>query len=498
MLDSSVESWRPPRSHFGASEAAEELAVTSETRTDSYPRYVKGPAIHNCLDRVERINQLKVCIVNLTNSPHMAVPLSERVAFVQQHLYGSRGGPAIEQLAPRARSRARSQGRDTAAGSSKAPNPPPADNGAVEQLLRQLCHHSHVTSLADHAWEDPDSIVRKLDPSLRPTFQEWSKTLKHDLSQYATQEALHEKYKALQAKDMKHRSFTDTEKLRWQWPKVYVNEAQHLPMSFDLEDVTDMDDSFDIHESFKRLRERHSAECWEFVHKHQAECRRICAERVNPTSAYKVLTDEVDSWLVKHGNICSPDTREFIKQSTERFGELTYRTELPKTTSKQEKEKEKAAKREKAVIAAEEKYNAMELKELIAVAVLESTRRGNGSGSTKAPSSAIAHLLRDNPDLAKEFKVQKHQPHDEREPKPRRSSSARSTSRASSKGSRTVRIEKPKTSSRTSSRASSQGKGSSKGKGNGKGKKKGKGGQKGKDKVKSAARAATPKPGKRR
>ena len=59
MLDSSVESWRPPRSHFGASEAAEELAVTSETRTDSYPRYVKGPAIHNCLDRVERINQLK-------------------------------------------------------------------------------------------------------------------------------------------------------------------------------------------------------------------------------------------------------------------------------------------------------------------------------------------------------------------------------------------------------------------------------------------------------
>jgi len=419
------------------------------------------------------------------------------------------GGTARGTSRDRSRPRMLHPPANTGNGTSSSTGPPPADAGAsalVAQLLQQqvtlqqqLVALTRNSLLHECAYEDPSELLNKVDPAVRTLCRTWTKDLKNDLQTWATQKQLQDKYSKLRSQGEIHRTIRDEHDKTWQFPKGYKAVATDLhPDATD--DIVFTDEPWELDNAWKAMRRRHAEETWKFVVDHQEACVDYYQDRISSANAPSRLTAEIDIWLKANVGNHFQETGQYIKQVTAKYAELVYREEFPKASSRITREKEAAAKREQALITAEEAFTDMDMKELLALAVLEGSKglATHGKQHVNAPKDGVLqHLLKNSPELVKKYGINFHNSAkvSDKPRKPRNtsaSSRARPTSRSASRGSgkagskaggsRNNSRGRSAGSAKSNGSARSKGSSGKKGKGKGKGKRKGSGKSKGKGK----------------
>eukprot|EP00969_Alexandrium_andersonii_P019054 832246-Alexandrium_andersonii.AAC.1 len=159
---------------------------------------------------------------------------------------------------------------------------------------------------------------------------------------------------------------------------------------------------------------------------HQAECARHAEEMVSRPKLEQELMDKVNSYLHRHPQLHSEKGKQHLRLQARRYADLTFRHEIPRTLSRIEAEKEKAKKKQEDHDNCQAKYDAMDIKSLLALAVTEvNSQRQKGSQRNKK-DGVVDYLLSQDPELKQELEKLKkiRQPKEQR-----RSSRARSTSK---------------------------------------------------------------------
>ena len=352
----------------------------------------------------------------------------------------------------------------------------------------------------DVGYEEPEQILLRVEPDLRDIMKKWHKQLKADLGTWVTQEGLHAKYVQIDQRGEVHRTLRDQADRKWQWPKGYKAIAQPTSAEeTDNDEVMPGDTAYDIDQAWKKLQEKHAKESWSFILTHQKACTEHMRSTTKSETCLKKLEDEVASWMAKHSDMHYPESAYHIKRTVKHFAEAVYRDELPKAKSRIEKDSENTQKREQELLDAEADYKSLDIKQLLALAVLETTRKSdNNSKLNLGKNGVMAHLMKEYPDLATKCNLNLNA-----EPKPkqkkqqrnrsqsRKSPGQRSSSRRSSAGFQEKRSSSRSkyvtsegksggtgrsrsNSARSASRSSTKGKG----RGKGRGKRKGRGSSK--------------------
>lgn len=161
------------------------------------------------------------------------------------------------------------------------------------------------------------------------------------------------------------------------------------------------DDSYDVVSAWHALRKKHAEECFQFIVEHQAQCVSIYDEEIAPQTLQQNLSDKLAAWFAEHDY--SDEGMQFLFQKkAQHFVESLARLEKPKVQSRMAKEKENLA-----LTDATRKWQSMDVKDVLAPALLELSQHGSSRKKPiKTPDdSALAFLVKDNADLCDKYKL---------------------------------------------------------------------------------------------
>ena len=355
------------------------------------------------------------------------------------------------------------------------------------------CSQSQSASMT--MYNDPQELLKQVDPTLQNELTEWSKEYRTVLQHRASQTALQQKYMDLVDAGDLHKQFRDDSNKTWQWPALFKAEAKEVTthkavLANGEEDVfadIDTDHPFDLDIAFKALRQKHAQECQDFVFTYQRQCVDFFTRRADPQMQKKLLEDRFQAWAHKNASVLSSGAKSAMQSLVAQFADLTFRTEQPKAISRHEKERAKRVKQREELTKAEAEFRLLDVNKLLAMAMLEQTTLSSKSSTNRhhvvPPNGALAYFLKQHPELAEKYKLTTHK--QGAQPKPRkpfadktrdRSKSSRKSS-ASSVGRRSASRTSAKSNGSKSGRSISRGSQSSKkndrnhkGKGRGRGK----------------------------
>ena len=270
----------------------------------------------------------------------------------------------------------------------------------TQQAAVQSQQPSSSAAPAPKPYVDPKSILEEVDPQIRTVFQEFEVESKNLFSAWTTQKAMQHKYERLKHDNALHPHFEAEAKHQWQFTKLYIAHAQPVA-----HEQTDMTDGYDLKEAWSSMRRRHAKECFDFVCQHQEKCMELYDGLVKFPVLQQKLSDRLDSWFVQHG-YDDQSVRATLQSKAALFVEGLLRSEFPKAQSRVEKEKEHRAKRDKALLDASEKWQGMEVKDVLSPALFELAKLGGARRPVKLKSdSALAYLVQDKPELQKKYNV---------------------------------------------------------------------------------------------
>jgi len=357
----------------------------------------------------------------------------------------------------------------------------------VNLTVEQRSHEWASKAKDEAEYQDPHTLLNKIDPDLRSKLLVWLKEFRRKLSTHATQQDLLRKYSKVAGDGELLKSFQDEAKRDWQWPKFYLAAARPLQTAGEAV-MEDLNMDYSLSKSWQDMRLRHAKECQAFVLAHQRRSAELAELATCRDTAKMEINDIVASWLAKF-NYLDDASKQQLRSKSLKFLDCVFRHEVPKCASRIEQEKEKAKKAQEEHDTAQARYDAMDIKVLIAAAAIEV----NNQQKSFKKDGVLEHLTKSEPEIADELKKQlqargrsKNSGNDAkhtskaskgrtRTPTPRRASTPRGQSRSSSRARSTSR-----SASRTSSRAFSSRSATPKSKkvrfvGNAKGKGKGKG-----------------------
>ena len=247
---------------------------------------------------------------------------------------------------------------------------------------------------------DPKLILEDVDPEIRAVFQEFEVETRNLFAAWATQKAMQHKYERLKQENSLHPHFEAEAKHQWQFTKLYLAHAQPVAS-----ESTDMNDGYDLKAVWSSMRRRHAKECFGFVCLHQEKCLEMYDSLVKLPVLLQKLKDRLDSWFAQHG-YDDPTVKTTLHSKAALFVESLLRSEFPKAQSRVEKEKELRAKRDKAILEASEKWQSMEVKDVLSPALFELAKLGGARKPVKLKNdSALAYLVHDNPELCQKYNV---------------------------------------------------------------------------------------------
>ena len=401
----------------------------------------------------------------------------------------------------------------------------PADSQFMQLMTQQIELLREQTTLLQQGaarhdiglqqYRQSQDILKDVDPSLRPVLILWQKQFRKDVEQWATQCDLTLKYSHLASGSELMKPFREESRRQWQLPQTYIAEAKHIPQ---VDPSMPMDASYNLLESWARLRLKHARECQAFIVAHQGKAKELLEHRVAPRSALQTLSDLWDAWAVQNTHL-SGSAKHSSQIMCRQFGEMCIREEIPKAKGKLAAAEDSRAKKHAALLSAEAKYQSMDPQQLFALLALDRHAKvsvhndGTSSKSvTISKHSELAALIKKFPDLADMYRIKYSD--NPSLPKSRIRTKSHSTARSSAtsatpkarRSSKIANREKTpfpgKRSSRSTSNRSSQasttGKGHSQGrggisKGKGKGKSKGKGRGKGRGRSYGKGKGQQPK-----
>ena len=333
---------------------------------------------------------------------------------------GTRGHPSLQTAGSLLRSRSREPAWDpalyTAAGRPRRPQP----EHSLEELIAQqvallqeqtllLRQQSAAQNQSDDKFLDPSRILDSLDPALKSVMSKWRVDFCKDLSHFATQTELSEKYDKIQAHGEIMKQFGEESKRKWQWPKAYEAVAQ--PISSIEDEQIDESHVYDINEAWAGLRRRHALECQSFIMHHQKQALALFANKVSVASVQQNVDDLWEDSKGKFGSLHSESSLRASQGSCRRLMQMVMRDEVPKMKSRLQEAADHRNKREAAVLDAETKYQQMDPQQLIALlqldgqAVRVKTRGSWAKQVTICKGSELAGLVKQFPDLENFFDI---------------------------------------------------------------------------------------------
>ena len=216
-------------------------------------------------------------------------------------------------------------------------------------LLQQLSLMQQSQSASMTMYNDPQDLLKQVDPTLQNELTEWSKGYRTVLQHLASQTALQQKYMDLVDAGDLHKQFRDDSNKTWQWPALFKAEAKEVTthkavLANGEEDVfadIDTDHPFDLDIAFKALRQKHAQECQDFVFTYQRQCVDFFTRRADPQMQKKLLEDRFQAWAHKNASVLSSGAKSAMQSLVAQFADLTFRTEQPKAISRHEKEESK-------------------------------------------------------------------------------------------------------------------------------------------------------------
>ena len=300
------------------------------------------------------------------------------------------------------RSRSREQAPPTFVGRPAVASLPPGLERPQElshaTMIAQLLHEQKVQNrlmeqqlqlLQMDKYSDPNEILPLVDPELKSILLEWANSFKSTLQQSLTQDALQQKYLAIERSGELQRQFSEECKKSWQWPlafKAHARELQSCTALLGEGDVdmfvedADHEVPFDITQAYLNLRKRHARECQDFVVSYQRQCTAFFASQVKPQVQLQKLVDTTTAWIHKNRTVLPEYAIASIKQHVRNYADLTFRKEVPKARSRIEKEQANKTKQEQALLEAESEFRLMDVNRLLALP---------GPGSARILSSPV-------------------------------------------------------------------------------------------------------------
>eukprot|EP00933_Yihiella_yeosuensis_P034753 TRINITY_DN2822_c1_g2_i2.p2 TRINITY_DN2822_c1_g2~~TRINITY_DN2822_c1_g2_i2.p2 ORF type:complete len:449 (+),score=76.03 TRINITY_DN2822_c1_g2_i2:136-1482(+) len=279
------------------------------------------------------------------------------------------------------------------------------------QVVSQLAQMNIRCEHDQHYYTDPRQILRKADPSLRDVLSSWFKETKSLIDAFVTHTELRNKYSKLEQSHLLLRSLADEAKKGHQWTKLYLAEAGPSNHAVDTEfmqqKAANPDLQFKVDEVYLKMREKHARECQAYIFAHQELTLEMLTSKVSVPSLQASLADKFNEWRAAQQHLTEA-AKTAAHRLTEQFLDLTLRLEFPKAKSRIQKEQDKQAKRDQALAESNSKFEQLDVKSLIALAVLELGQKGSRHNSkTKKhqvqPGGVIDHLLKAQPELVTEL-----------------------------------------------------------------------------------------------
>ena len=294
-------------------------------------------------------------------------------------------------------------------------------------------------------YNDPQDLLKQVDPILQNELTEWSKEYRTVLQHLASQTALQQKYMDLVDAGDLHKQFRDDSNKTWQWPALFKAEAKEVTthkavLANGEEDVfadINADHPFDLDSAFKALRQKHAQECQDFVFTYQRQCVDFFTRRADPQVQKKLLEDRFQAWAQKNASVLSTGAKSAMQSQVAQFADLTFRTEQPKAISRHEKERAKRVKQREELTKAEAEFRLMDVNKLLAMAMLEQTTLSSKGGTNRhhvvPPNEALAYFLKQHPELAEKYKLTTHRQGAKPKPKKPHADKTRGRSKSSQK-----------------------------------------------------------------
>ena len=301
-------------------------------------------------------------------------------------------------------------------------------------------------------YQDPHTLLNEVDPAIKNIMVIWQKTFRRNVKVYLTQQELADKYAKVDQAGEILRAFSDEAKRVWQWTNQYkakaqlITEAGEDPHDVDVDFESTESGVYSIEKAFAKLRKRHAKECQTFIIAHQKRSTELAYEAIQPQQALKDLIDEIESWLLKHPELLSEAAKNHTRATAKRFVELTMRQAIPQMKSRMQAEKDKAQKKEAEHISAQERFDSLDIKPLIAMALLEVVNKSQGKFKT---GGVVEFLFKENPEIKKEYEKLSKERH-----KSKAKSNLKGRGRSPAKGSKELRKHSRSNSSRRSNKSS--------------------------------------------
>ena len=305
----------------------------------------------------------------------------------------------------------------TAAGRPRQPQAMPSDTPSVTELLmeqnrllmqqlqalqtqvsgQQVAKEDQTHS--SHEFHEPKQLLEGIDPGLKKVFEDFAKETEHLFAAWATQKTLSEKYTALQSDNKLHPHFQAEASFKWQFTKLYASHAKPV----DCEEQM-ADDDYELPVAWAELRKKHANECFQFVCQHQERCLQVYDNAVSQTSLQLQLSDKVEAWFAEH-EFNDVSIKRVMLQKTVPYVESLIRLKRPSIQARMNKNKQIQQKRQQALTDAMTKFESMDVKDVLSPALFELAKLG---GSRKKPvtlkdDSALAFLVKDNPELQEKY-----------------------------------------------------------------------------------------------
>ena len=238
----------------------------------------------------------------------------------------------------------------------------------------------------------------------------WRVDFCKDLSHFATQTELSEKYDKIQANGEIMKQFGEESKRKWQWPKAYEAAAQ--PVSSIEDEQIDEGHVYDINEKHGLVSAGDTRST-----ANPSSC--IIRSKLWLCSLTRLVWPQYNkAWMI-YGKIGRASLDHSIQESSlrashrscQRLMQMVTRDEVPKMKSRLQEAADHRNKRDAAVLDAETKYQQMDPQQLIALLQLDrQAARVKTGGSwakkgTICKGSELAGLVKQFPDLETFFDI---------------------------------------------------------------------------------------------
>jgi len=212
-------------------------------------------------------------------------------------------------------------------------------------LSRQLAVAEETQQRADSAvhFQEPDAILKSLDPSIRKVFKLWRSDFLTQLRCYEELKSKSAAYEDAVSRGELIRPFSEEAARAWKWPAFYRQlatplECAHLSCGQVIAApivAGNVDVQYDIDMALQALKTRHAQEAQAFVLAHHMRCLQMMeTSEITLGRQTEILLCKVEEWEASCTASCRPNIKQHVVLQAKLFVDLIFRQEMCKVQAR--------------------------------------------------------------------------------------------------------------------------------------------------------------------